>query len=300
MFVSKHSGHFTRGHRNANGVRTSRWKSVHGVVRNAKISTVQYVVNTIKTADTLVPYQKDAVNLGIFIWDLIDCVPPADRGKILDHLSDSDIMRLWRLAGDRSKASIPALAMSKVPNYSIWEDMPKTGSQTSIRFRGRAVLPMASRLGNFEKELFHLNARQTDQVEETCSDLQIYGRVQHSGPIGFIKETVYPGPLYFKVFVGSSIVPLLSDTCDMIFSYSLEESGVKRISNIAGTQRWQAPRLKNLPPFDDDFTEYIRVVGPGMFVGLGYKEISEKWMIQDDILSHFIPRPLFFAMVREE
>lgn len=267
----------------------------HSIVRCsvAQYSQLQLTVNTIKTAESLVPYSKDAVNLGTLVWDLIDSVPPGDRHKILDQLSDSDILRLWRISGEKNKATVSQIAASKVPEYSVWEDMPREGSSSS--FKGRAVLPIRMGMGTFDKELFygscdHIDSKYSE--EEVC--MPIFGRVVHSGYAAVLKEMLYPGPLYFKAIVGSSIVPILSDTCDLVFSYSLDEYSMEAIRNVGASQGWRAPKANNPSPFDGDYTDYLRVVGPGVFVGLGYGDYSG----EHSIVSSLIPRPLFFAMIR--
>lgn len=261
---------------------------------STELSPLNIAINTIKTAETLVPYSQDAVNLGTLIWDLIYSIPSTERSKMLDQLSDSDIIRMWRLAGERNKASFAELAVSKVTDYSIWEDMPKQGREDRVNFRGRAVLPLA--MGNFEKEIFHFdaNAGESDQAERDESQ-ELYGRVCHSGLTAVIKDVVYPGPLYFKVATGSSIVPMFSDTCDLVFSYGLGKSCMEEIRSVAMEQGWRAPRARNPPPFDCSYTDYIRVVGPGVFVGLGYGDLSKNTGV-----SSLIPRPLFFLMIRNK
>ena len=271
----------------------SRKKRSNVSVKSGNGSSLEIAVNTIKTAETLVPYSSDAVNLGVLIWDLIDDIPSAERHKLLDLLAESDIMRLWRLAGERNKASISSLAISKVPDYSIWEDMPKEGSRDLPRFRGRALLPMG--LGSFEKELFSSFPKSKGTAEaQNCAP--IYGHVLHSGYATMIKNVIYPGPLYFKAIVEPSLVPMLSDTCDMVFTYSLEETSMEDIGSVAAIHGWRAPKACNPPPFDSNYTDYIRVVGPGVFVGLGYGDNNKN----NTLLSSLMPMPLFFAMVRME
>lgn len=267
----------------------SRKKRSNVSVKSGKVSSLEIAVNTIKTAETLVPYSSDAVNLGVLIWDLIDNIPSTERHKLLDELAECDIMRLWRLAGERNKASISNLAMSKVPDYSIWEDMPKEGSKDIPRFRGRALLPMG--LGSFEKQLFSpLTTGEGSAETQHCA--QVYGHVLHSGYATMIKNAIYPGPLYFKAIVEPSLVPMLSDTCDMVFTYTLEETSMEEIRSIAAIQGWRVPKTCNPPPFDSNYTDYIRVVGPGVFVGLGYGDNN------NTVVSGLMPRPLFFAMIR--
>ncbi len=50
---------------------------------------------------------------------------------------------------------------------------------------------------------------------------------------------------------------------------------------------WPAPRPQ-LPPFHEGFTDYIRAVAPGVFVGLGYRTRATE-----------VNEPLYFLMVHD-
>jgi hypothetical protein len=242
---------------------------------------VANAVNLIKTAETLVPYSKDSVNLGILTWNMIEQVAQEHRIQMLEQLTDADIMRMWRLAGERNKATVSELAASKVPSYSIWEDMPNDEGRIAV-FRGRAVLPLKLfGLDGFEKGLF-------------VRSEHVYGRVFHGN---VIKNRIYPGPLYFRAQVGSAFVPLISDTCDLVLSYELETESLADIGSVASGYGWPAPKAVSPVPFNNRFTDYIRVVGPGVFVGLGYQEEGHP-LTDGNKLMHVFPRPLFFTMIR--
>jgi hypothetical protein len=267
-----------------------QWKYTHldGQTRHlgiARSSAVKSVVNLVKTAETLVPYSKDSVNLGLLLWNKIDEIPEEDRVKMLDELTNADILRLWRLAGQRHEASIADISSSKVPSYSIWNDLPGEDSSL-VRYRGRAALPIRL-LGQeyFEKAFFSMPGEDKETPHPN-----IYGRVFHGN---VLKNRGYPGPLYFKAAVGGSLVPMLSDTCDMVLSYALPEEEEGELAALASDLGWVGPR-KNPPPFDGDFTDYVRVVGPGVLVGLRYQEETPA----ATGLSRLFPRPLFFAMIR--
>ena len=268
-----------------------RWK--HSSVQNqrrrlavARSSALKSVVNLVKTAETLVPYSKDSVNLGLLLWNKIEEIPMEDRVKMLDELTNADILRLWRLAGQRQEASIADISSSKVPSYSLWDDLPAEDS-IMVRYRGRAALPIRL-LGQeyFEKALFCMPGEDKETPHPN-----IYGRVLHGN---VLKNRLYPGPLYFKVAVGGSLVPILSDTCDMVLRYALPPAEERELAALASDLGWIGPR-DNPPPFNGDFTDYVRVVGPGVLVGLGYQEENPT---VGSGLSRLLPRPLFFVMIR--
>lgn len=80
--------------------------------------------------------------------------------------------------------------------------------------------------------------------------------------------------------------------CDLMFTYNLNVETKGRLENLALGLNWVGPR-QNPAPFDGDFVDYIRVVGPGVYVGLGYKEGDPSSPIP------LFPVPLFFIMIAE-
>lgn len=245
-------------------------------------------INIIKTADILIPYANDSVNFGVLMWNVIHDVSRHERSHILRELSNSDIERLWRIAGTRYDASVAEISASQVPNFSIWDDLPtRSEVDECSNFRGRAVLPISLGLDKFSKHIF-----------KSLENEQLYGRVVHNNVIG---NRVYPGPLYFKVAVGSSLIPIYRNMypnsgsmCDMVFSYSLGLSDLDILEPLSVENRWPKPRKENPKPFNMGFTDYIRVAGPGVYVGMGLQESNTR-----NMKSQFntIPQPLFFLMI---
>jgi hypothetical protein len=207
---------------------------------------------------------------------------------LLRELSNSDIERLWRIAGTRYDASVAEIAASQVPNFSIWDDLPALSQEDECSyFKGRAVLPISMGLDKFSKHIFR-----------SIENDEFYGRVVHTNIIG---NRIYPGPLYFKVAVGSALIPLYgnmySDSgsmCDVVLSYSLEWSDFNVLESLSVENKWPKPRKKNPNPFNMGYTDYIRVAGPGVYVGMGLQESNS-----GNLKSRFniIPRPLFFIMI---
>lgn len=77
----------------------------------------------------------------------------------------------------------------------------------------------------------------------------------------------------------------------MRLSFGLEEScaSLKRISEEHGLPK---PR-SNPAPFNHEYTEFLRVVGPGVFVGMAYQlgDVPTGWRTT-------FGRPLHFVMIR--
>lgn len=62
------------------------------------------VVNLIRTAELLVPFDRSAVNLGLILWGAIKNLPHQRRLELLSRLNSADIKRLWKVSGQRYSA----------------------------------------------------------------------------------------------------------------------------------------------------------------------------------------------------
>ncbi|KAL4447433.1 hypothetical protein ABPG75_004652 [Micractinium tetrahymenae] len=229
------------------------------------------VVNMVATAEMLVPYDRSAVNLGLILWGAIRNIPHKHRRELLSRLSSADIKRLWKAAGQRYSAPKQQAAAALGPDFSIWRDMPAAPGQLAL-FRGKAALPThVPGISAFSKAFFlH------PQTE------QLYGRVLlGKGPLG---DLLYP--LYFKTSVGPSVVPTTQELCDMTLQYlPPDRLGLNR--DDLPRSLWPAPR-PHLPPFHEGFTDYLRAVAPGVYVGLGYRTTATE-----------VNEPLYFLMVQD-
>lgn len=229
------------------------------------------VVNMVATAELLVPYDRSAVNLGLILWGAIRNIPHRHRRQLLSRLSSADIKRLWKAAGQRYSAPRQQQAAALGSEYSIWRDMPAAPGDLAL-FSGKAALPThVLGISSFSKAFFlH------PQTE------QLYGRVLlGKGPLG---DALYP--LYFKASVGPSVVPTTQELCDMTLQY-LPPDRLGLGAEELPRSSWPRPR-RHLPPFHDGFTDYVRAVAPGVYVGMGYRTASTE-----------VNEPLYFLMVQD-
>ncbi|KAI3429313.1 hypothetical protein D9Q98_005408 [Chlorella vulgaris] len=234
---------------------------------------LRMVQNMVTTAELLVPYDRSAVNLGLIIWGAIRSIPAKDRMQLLSRLTAADITRLWKIAGQRYTAPKQQVAAAIGAEYSLWKDLPAASTEVST-FRGKAALPMDALglVSSFSKAFFL-------QPEGD----QLYGRVLlGKTPLG---DVLYP--LYFKASVGPGVVPTTQELCDVTLRYlPPQQLGLSR--DDLPRSGWPQPRA-HLPPFHDGFTDYLRAVAPGVYVGLGYRTASTEFNA-----------PLYFLMVHEQ
>ncbi|EFN59920.1 hypothetical protein CHLNCDRAFT_49358 [Chlorella variabilis] len=229
------------------------------------------VQNMVATAELLVPYDRSAVNLGLILWGAIRNIPRKDRVQLVSRLNSGDIMRLWKVAGQRYSAPKEQVVAAIGPDYSLWKDLPAAASDIS-HFRGKAALPThVLGVSSFSKAFFLQPGSE-----------QLYGRVLlGKGPLG---DLLYP--LYFKATVGPCVVPTTQELCDMRLDYlPPQQLGLAR--DDLPRSMWPTPR-PHLPPFHEGFTDYLRAVAPGVYVGLGYRTASTE---PND--------PLYFLMVHQ-
>lgn len=203
----------------------------------------------------------------------------------------SDIRRLWKVAGQRYAAPPGAIAVALGPEYSLWQDLPRTSAEISY-FDGKAALPVhALGISRFSKAFF-LSTSPNSKEEESEEEL-LFGRVIHPTPIG---NWIYPGPMYFESCIGPTFVPLTNELCDMTISYldpdEIRFDPGKDIPRSA----WPRPRVQRVP-FNQGYVDYARAAGPGVLVGMGYRTRSK------DIASSgvpLVPSPLYFIMIRSK
>lgn len=174
------------------------------------------------------------------------------------------------------------------PDYTVWRDLPADYTQI-VYHSGKAALPVHTLgISKFQKAFF-LRANIDPDVQAIGSspgeDEEVFGRVIHPTPIA---NYIYPGPMYFKASIGTAPIPGLGELCDMVIRYEDPEGLPFRNEDIPRSS-WPKPK-RQIKPFDLGYTDYVRAVGPGVFVGVGFRTRA-----QGDGLWPL----LYFAMAKE-
>lgn len=187
------------------------------------------------------------------------------------------------------------MAAALGPEYSLWQDLPRTKAEISY-FDGKAALPVhALGISRFTKAFFLANPvkpsnEQGVLEEEEDEEEVLFGRVIHPTPLG---NWIYPGPMYFESCIGPTIVPRTAELCDMTISYldpdELRFDPGKDIPRSV----WPRPRVQRLP-FNHGYVDYIRAAGPGVLVGMGYRTKS----VDGESGVPLVPSPLYFIMIK--
>jgi hypothetical protein len=257
---------------------------------------IKVVINTLETADKLLPYDPDEGNLGINIWKSIREIPIEHKTKLLRYMSSANIRRLWDIAGKRYSVNNSTLARmvntlslsSSSSSISMLEysfgDLPNSQDDI-IYYKGKAALnlPIIRRF----RKAFWISPKSS-----SSSNREICGRVFTGGPLG---SYLYPGPLYFKADITTEFVPITRDVCDAVLHYDRDDFDIKELPLREEVLSWPRPRGASLL-FGQGFTDYVRLAGPGVIVGLGYRT-KEKG---GGLLPGSRANPLYFLMCREQ
>lgn len=119
----------------------------------------------------------------------------------------------------------------------------------------------------------------------------LFGRVIHPTVVA---NRLYPGPMYFMVTdIGKVVVPALYELCDMKLEYPENQGNIPGLQGIPRSA-WPRPGGMLRAPFNKSFTDYIRVAGPGVYVGMGYRTEGHGSGVP------LIPSPLYFIMAKSK
>ncbi|KAK9817074.1 hypothetical protein WJX72_009087 [[Myrmecia] bisecta] len=217
---------------------------------------VSKVLGLIATSHQLAPFDRSSFNQALVIWKAVADIPAVQRKQLVERVPAEDIHRLWRVAGQRCLAPTSDVRLALGPDYFVWDDFPDTPNQVAV-FDGKATAfgggPL--HLNRFQKAFF-LHPRTLD----------MYGRVLlHKGPLG---ELLYP--LYYRASVGPGAVPATREVTEMQLEYLQPDALGLTAADLPPEQHWPAPKGP-LYPFSGDLTDYLRPVGPGVYVGVGWK-----------------------------
>lgn len=258
---------------------------------------IKLVINTLETADKLLPYDPEEGNLGINIWKSIREIPIEHKTKLLRYMYPANIRRLWDIAGKRYSVNNATIARmvntstSSSSSTSMLEysfgDLPQS-TDDIVYYKGKAALnlPIIRRF----RKAFWISPKSSSSSR--C-DGEICGRVFTGGPIG---SHIYPGPLYFKADISTEFVPVTRDVCDAVLHYDRDDFDIKELPLTEEALSWPRPRGASLL-FGQGFTDYIRLAGPGVIVGLGYRTKEEEG---GGLLPGSRANPLYFVMCREQ
>ncbi|KAK9819482.1 hypothetical protein WJX81_005355 [Elliptochloris bilobata] len=216
------------------------------------------VVNIVRTAHILSPYDKQDFNAALLVWKAIAGIPAVERPLLLKALLPKDICQLWKLASQRRKASAQQLREALGPDYSLWDDFPEHPGQVVV-YQGLAALPLHFWFGRFKKSFFlHPNT------------FELYGRVGVEK--GVLGDMLYS--LYFKGAIAPTAVPATAEVADVALEYTPPERLGLTARDLPRGRGW-APPAPLRWPFGGGLTDYMRPIGPGVYVGSGWKEPQE-------------------------
>ncbi|KAK9861257.1 hypothetical protein WJX84_011529 [Apatococcus fuscideae] len=211
------------------------------------------VVDLIRIADEFAPFDWASYNIALEIWKAVEAVPQAHRHRLLGWLTRSDILDLWRLAGQRYAASPSQLQAAILPSYYAPDQFPSQPHEV-VRFHGKAAVSLPY-FNRFQKAFF---------CPSNADGL--HGRVLlEKGPLG---NMLYP--LYYKATLGSTIISATREMADLQLEYLPPKLLNLSQEDLPENESWPLPG-PHRPPFDKGLVDYCRAVGPDLWVGVGWK-----------------------------
>lgn len=205
----------------------------------------------------MAPANPDDFNRALIIWRAIRDVPEGLRHRLLDLISARDINRLWETAQKRYEASGATASAALGAEYSQWDDFPMDPGEVVV-FEGKAAgpLPWLSGLLGLDRfrKLFFLHP----DSEELLGRLDV--------GYGALGAKLYP--TYFRATIGSSIVSATKELADVQLDYAVPSSLSLSKEDLPDAS-WPRPKVPRWP-FDRQLSDYMRAVGPGVYVGRGW------------------------------
>jgi len=223
----------------------------------------------IGTYDKLAPVDRGSYNPAIMLWRSIKKLTAEDKLKLLDQLNFSDIRKMWLISQRLAAAKQDQLAVSMGPDYSLWDEFPEDPGTVRV-FEGKAAVPLVGGLGldRFQKAFF---------VHPQTFNLM--GRVLLRR--GLLGDLLYP--LYYTCQVERAVVPSTGEVADVSLEY-LEPQELPLRKDDLPRSAWPAPGPQRYP-FNGGLVDYLRPVGPGVFVGCGWKERLDNGLVGERFLT---------------
>lgn len=233
---------------------------------------IDAAVNAIKNADMLVPYDGRKATIARSIWKLLDRIPLAHRAEnLLKPLGADDIKKLWHFAGYK---------YTETGNNYVPEDFPAKDDEIVYYVGKAAVWPIMQPFCWFRKALWYKGK-------------DIHGRVFTI--LSSISSRTYPGPLYFKADIGLQLLPgTIDEVSDGSLRYQLATEELNMLRDTLPMNSWPGPK-KPKKFFGNKFTDFVRAIGPGVYVGLGWRTGE----MEDSRVFGSKNNPLYFIMVRQ-
>lgn len=198
----------------------------------------------------LVPMNANTYDQVSFLWKKIDDVPEERRHRLLDLLTPKHISNMWEITGEVFENS----NFSQLDTESLLLGLEREYPLKPVKWIGKITdAPWPLEWFSRFKKVFFLG-----------TDGSVYGRVITGGWL-LQDITRLMLPLYFEVRDVRKVVAT-EEPCNIAFEYG---EGQIHLCDIPTN----FPKPAKHPwPFSDGSFDYIRPVGPGVFVGQWWQE----------------------------
>eukprot|EP00884_Botryococcus_braunii_P015744 jgi/Botrbrau1/2853/Bobra.0036s0003.1 len=245
---------------------------VSGLLPDDTERRLKKVCSIILTAEQLAPFDPGSFNVSLLLWREISAIAPAARTRLLSMLDNRSIVKLWSLAAGRYAATPAQLQESISPLYTIRQDLCPEDENKVLVYRGRAAVQLSNLLG-FSKVFF-----------KPRGSTELYGRVELVLPV--VSDRIYSN--FFSCSTAETVIPATGELADVGLDY--ESPALQKLmpEDLPTCRRWP-PITSTRWPFAG-LVDYMRPVGPGVYVGCGWKDPK-----QSLVYSKFF----YFLLVRD-
>eukprot|EP00878_Enallax_costatus_P006151 GHUV01006447.1.p1 GENE.GHUV01006447.1~~GHUV01006447.1.p1 ORF type:complete len:360 (+),score=62.56 GHUV01006447.1:75-1154(+) len=272
---------------------------------------VEAAAGLISVIDDLRPLDHTTFNAAYEIWKAIAAVPAADRVRILDELEPGAVFSLW-------KATVSRYVMAEnrkeelFKDFFIWDDFPSEPGQV-YTYEGlceqfvyqKPLSPLAvdsSMQSKLPRQVPWLKPnpmsmatpqeRFTQQFFLSSRTGLLHSRINFNLP-GVLKllKPLTP-PIYNRVEIGLTLTPNSSDAgADACITYPVDPillkqqqaAGVALSKEDLPNPLWPAPlKVASWSPLSFTGRDYVRVVGPGFYVGCAYRKDEQDNYAEDE------------------
>lgn len=276
---------------------------------------VEAAAGLISVVDDLRPLDPAAFNAFAEIWRAIAAVPPGDRVRILDELEPGAVFSLWKASLGRYVLD-EARAGELLSDFFIWDDFPSQPGQV-ITYEGLCEQFRVEAAGSplsVDSAMQARFPRAVPWLKPSASSIAAPRErfTQHffqAGRTGLLhsRMTLDMGwasflspPIYNRLEIGLTLTPNSPDAgadaalvypMDPVLLKQKQDAGVALSKEDLPSPLWPAPsRRAAWSPLSFAERDYMRVAGPGFYVGCAYRRDAAGGLLVDEAV--------YFALVR--
>lgn len=268
---------------------------------------VDAAAGLISIIDELRPLDRSRFNAAYEIWKVIAAVPPEDRYRLIDEIEPGAIRTLWKHSMARYVLD-DARSLDIFRNYAVWDDFPtEAGEVYTYWGRCEKFMVLESR-SPFQQDsaMQQRHPRAIPWLQPSPGSWQfkqerfkasffvhpesgeLYSRL-HMQLNAWVDS--FWMPIYSKLDISLTLTPVQADAgADMTMVYPAQGKSLGLKKEHLPSPLWPAPSDKMWSPFSLGRRDYLRVAGPGVYVGCAYRCERPKELVEDNFIYFILVR----------